>query len=185
MKSHAISGPRDFPDAPAAAVQQAAAGEAASGTGAAFVDTYLPALLAQAHHLVSREFHAVASVHGFSPSEWRVLATLASGDPMSIGRLARLTVIKQSTLTRVLDRMEAADHVRRVPHPADRRITLVALSPAGTKAAAQLIPLAREHERRVLEPFGRKRGAELKETLLHLIEMHAQAAEDGPDAEDA
>src|SRR5438094_110879 len=97
--------------------------ETGETTAAQFVDGYLPALLAQAHHLVSGEFHAVANSHGFTPSEWRVLATLASGAPSSIGRLAQITVMKQPTITRLLDRMEAAGHVRRLPSEGDRRVT--------------------------------------------------------------
>jgi DNA-binding MarR family transcriptional regulator len=142
------------------------------------VDDYLPALLAQAHQLVSGEFHAMANEQGFTPSEWRVLATLASGEPMSIGRLAQIAVMKQPTLTRLLDRLESSGHLRRLGHGGDRRITLVTITPAGSKSAAKLIPLARQHEQRVLEPFGAQRGAELKETLMHLIAMHHPGGEE-------
>src|SRR4029077_17580899 len=76
-----------------------------------FVDDYLPALLAQASHLISSEFHKVARQHGFSVSEWRVMATLAGGHAISIGRLAQIAVMKQPTVTRMLDRMTAKGHV--------------------------------------------------------------------------
>jgi DNA-binding MarR family transcriptional regulator len=137
-----------------------------------FVDDYLPALLAQASHLISGEFHRVVNAQGFTVSEWRVLATLAGGEPVSIGRLAEITVMKQPTVTRLLDRMEAAGHVERLGHDGDRRVTLVSITASGSKLVAGLIPLAREHERRVLEPFGAKRAAELKDTLIQLIELH-------------
>ena len=143
-----------------------------------FVDDYLPALLTQASHLISGEFHRVARDHGFAVSEWRVLATLAGNEPMSIGRLAEITVSKQPTVTRVLDRMEARGHVRRLPHDSDRRVTLVAITPAGNRLVSGLIKLAREHERRVLEPFGLQRAAELKETLRHMIELHQHAGDE-------
>ena len=68
-----------------------------------FVDDYLPALLAQASQLISGEFHRVVTAHGFTVSEWRVLATLAGNEPMSIGRIAQITTIKQPTVTRLLD----------------------------------------------------------------------------------
>ena len=143
-----------------------------------FVDDYLPALLAQASHLISREFHQVVNAKGFSVSEWRVLATLAGGDPVSIGRLAEITVMKQPTVTRLLDRMEASGHVKRLAHDGDRRVTLVSITPSGSRLVAGLIPLAREHERRVLEPFGVKRAAELKSTLIQLIELHKGGVEE-------
>ena len=95
-------------------------GKRADGCGR-FVDDYLPALLAQASHLMSSEFHRVVVAHGFSVSEWRVLASLADSEPMTIGRLTQITVIKQPTVTRLLDRMNAKGHVERLAHDTDRR----------------------------------------------------------------
>ena len=137
-----------------------------------FVHGYLPALLAQAHELVASAFHAIAAEHGLAPSEWRVLATLASGTPVSIGRLAEIVVMRQPTVTRLLDRMEATGHVRRVPHEGDRRITLVTITPHGQAVTGKLVPLAREHEARVLAPFGARRASDLKQTLMELIHGH-------------
>ena len=142
-----------------------------------FVDDYLPALLAQATQLISGEFHRVVKAKGVTVSEWRVLATLAGGEPLSIGALAQVTVTKQPTLTRVLDRMEARGEVKRIPHGEDRRITLVAITPAGNRLVSGLIRMAREHEHRVLEPFGLQRAADLKATLKRMIELHKDLAE--------
>ena len=140
-----------------------------------FVDDYLPALLAQASELISAEFHRVVRRHGFSVTEWRVLATLAGGKPISIGKLAQVTVTKQPTVTRLLDRMEARGQAERLPHDRDRRITLVHITSKGAKTVEQLMTLAREHELIVLEPFGLTRAEELKTTLRQMIDMHARA----------
>ena len=142
-----------------------------------FVDDYLPALLAQASNLISGEFHRVVKAKGFTVSEWRVLATLSGSEPISIGRLAQITVLKQPTVTRVLDRMQARGQVRRIAHAGDRRVTLVGITPVGTRLVAGLIKLAREHEQRVLEPFGLPRAAELKATLKRMIELHKRPAD--------
>jgi DNA-binding MarR family transcriptional regulator len=142
-----------------------------------FVENYLAALLAQASHLISAEFHEVVRAHGFSVSEWRVLASLADGDPTSIGQLAQVAVTKQPTLTRLLDRMEAKQQVERLPHESDRRITLVRITPLGRRTVAKLIDLARKHEARVLEPFGLTRAEELKTTLRRIIELHRELPE--------
>lgn len=145
---------------------------------ASFVDDYLPALLAQASHLISGEFHHVVTAKGFTVSDWRVLASLDGAEPMSIGALARVTTMKQPTLTRVVDRLQARGHVRRIAHATDRRITLIEITPAGDKLVAGLIGLAKEHERRVLEPFGLARSNELKKTLRQMIELHADLAQE-------
>jgi DNA-binding MarR family transcriptional regulator len=144
-----------------------------------FVDDYLPALLAQASQLISGEFHRVARQQGFSVSEWRVMASLADGAPISIGDLAQVTVTKQPTVTRLLDRMEAKGQVERLSHGSDRRVTLVRITRQGAKAVEHLIALAREHERRVLEPFGLARAEELKKTLRRMVELHAGQPADG------
>jgi DNA-binding MarR family transcriptional regulator len=152
---------------------------------AAFVDDYLPALLAQASHLISGEFHRIVTAKGFTVSDWRVLASLDGAEPMSIGALARLTTMKQPTLTRVVDRLQARGHVRRIAHETDRRVTLIEITPAGDKLVAGLIDLAKEHEHRVLEPFGIARSNELKKTLKQMIAMHADLAQDTGADEDS
>jgi DNA-binding MarR family transcriptional regulator len=149
-----------------------------------FVDDYLPALLAQASQLISAEFHRVVKANGFTVSEWRVLATLAGNEPMSIGRLAQITTIKQPTATRLLDRMEVKGYVQRVENEGDRRITLVRITSTGTRLVSRLIPLAREHEMRVLDPFGQQRSKDLKSTLRSIVELHRASAPDPQDDED-
>ena len=138
-----------------------------------FIQDYLPALLAQASQLISSEFHVVARRHGFSVSEWRVMASLADGVPLSIGQLAQSTITKQPTLTRLLDRMEARGDVERLPHDSDRRITLIRMTRDGARKVETLMRQARDHERRVLEPFGLNRAEELKRVLRQLIETRS------------
>lgn len=157
----------------------------ASAPAPRFVDDYLPALLAQASQLISSEFHEVARQQGFSVSEWRVMASLAGGESVSIGRLAQVTVTKQPTVTRLLDRMEARQQIERLPHDSDRRITLVRITPQGAKSVEHLMELAREHELRVLEPFGLQRAEDLKATLRRMIDLHAQAPGDAAEGAQA
>lgn len=137
-----------------------------------FVDDYLPALLAQASELISGEFHEVVQASGLSVTEWRILATLASKPGLSIGGLADITVSKQPTVTRLLDRMESKDYVQRYAHYSDRRITMVRITPLGRTIVADLMAQAKDHERRVLQPFGLKRAENLKVTLRRIIELH-------------
>ena len=139
-----------------------------------FGEGYLAALLAQASRLISAEFHAVVKACGFSVSEWRILATLTDSDGMSIGGVAQVSVTKQPTVTRLLDRMEEKGYVERYAHGTDRRITMVRITDSGREIVAGLIVQAREHERRVLEPFGLQRAETLKATLRRIIELHQQ-----------
>lgn len=141
-----------------------------------FVDTYTPALLAQVSQLISGEFHVIVQASGFEVSDWRVLSTLSDGKAISVGRLAQVSVTKQPTLTRLLDRMEAHGYVKRLPHETDRRITLVRITPSGQKLVSALIEQARAHEDQVLAPLGKDKAEELKATLRLLIELHRPPA---------
>ena len=136
-----------------------------------FVADYLPALLGQAAQLIQGEFHRVVREHGFMVSEWRVLATLADGAEMTTGRLAEVSLTKGPTATRLLDRMEARGQVQRLPDTADRRITRVRITPGGQRTVSALIALARDHENRVLAPFGLAQAEALKATLRGLIDQ--------------
>ncbi len=137
-----------------------------------FVDDYLPALLMQASVLISSEFHAVVRRHGLSVPEWRVLATLSDGRAVPLGELAQITVTKQPTLTRLVERMVQRGQIERRAHQTDRRYTPLCITPAGRRLVQRLIELAREHEQRVLEPFEIEQAQALKATLRGLIEQH-------------
>lgn len=177
-----MNNPRHASSVPAKTPRRSPRAAAETQPKRRFVEDYLAALLAQASHLISSEFHRVAREHGFSVSEWRVLASLAGGDAISIGRLAQIAVMKQPTVTRMLDRMAQRGHVERLPHESDRRITLVRITDAGERTVGRLMELAQEHETRVLEPFGLESAEALKNTLRRMIELHEHAP--GDDAQD-
>ena len=136
-----------------------------------FFDTYLAALLAQASHRISSEFHRVVRAQGLSVSEWRVLASLAEGHPVSTSRLAKLAIMKTPTTSRLLDRMQARGQITRMVDESDRRVTLVCITPKGQRTVSRLIERAREHEAKVLAPFGLERAEALKTSLRTLIDM--------------
>lgn len=140
-----------------------------------FVDHYLPALLGQAWHLVSSEFHAVVESQGLSVLEWRVLSTLVGNGPMGISRLAQKTVSKQPTVTRLLDRLEAQGHVQRVPDAKDGRVTRVRVTRSGRKLVSGLLAQAELHEKMVLASLGARKSEALKAALHELIDRYGPA----------
>ena len=85
----------------------------ARGRPRTFIDDYLAYLLARASHLISAEFHVVVRRTRLPVLQWRVLATLADGQALSIGEVADIVLIPQSTLTRVAERMVAAGLLHR------------------------------------------------------------------------
>jgi DNA-binding MarR family transcriptional regulator len=139
-----------------------------------FVDGYLAYLLARASHLISGEFHREVEASGLSVQEWRVLATLADRPDCTIGMLAELTLTKQPTLTKLVDRMAVDGLVRRRAGKTDRRQALISITSRGLALAQPLLERAAQHERAMLDSFGTRQGALLKETLRTLIALHTQ-----------
>ena len=71
----------------------------------------------------------VAIRFGLSESDIETLEALIDMGASTAGRLSELTGLTSGAVTRVIDRLEQAGFVRRVPDPADRRRVIVEASP--------------------------------------------------------
>ncbi|MBL8382085.1 MAG: MarR family transcriptional regulator [Burkholderiales bacterium] len=142
---------------------------------ARFIDDYLSYLLARASHAVYKEFERTVNAAGLSSLEWRVLATLADVDGLSVGDLARVVLAKQPTLTKLIDRMEGAGWVARAGRDGDARVTVVRATARGKRAVARLKALAKEHEREILASFGAHEVATFKAMLRSMVERSERA----------
>jgi DNA-binding MarR family transcriptional regulator len=145
---------------------------AGAGEPERFVDSYLAYLLARTSRLISAEFHAELAIRQVPTMHWRVLVTLHDG-PMHVTSLAHIVLERQPTMSRIIDRMEKLDLVRRKPDVADRRSILVSITEEGMRVVKPLLTLAKQHEQDVLAPLGEKNAKVLVEVLKKLIALHA------------
>jgi len=134
-----------------------------------FIDDYLAYLLARASHLVSRQFHAQLKPRGMAVPVWRVLSTLSDGDGLPVTELAKITLFKQPTLTKVIDRMSKQGVVERRASERDRRKVLVYITPKGRALVADLLVRAKQHEQDVLAGHSEAEIERLKAALHTLI----------------
>ena len=135
-----------------------------------FLDNYLSHLLARASHLVSEDFTPVLKKAGIDRGRWRILAALSDAGEMTIGRLAKAVLMKQPTLTKSLDRMEAEDLVKRHNAPNDRRSTLVRITDHGRETISDLLVRSKEHEEQILRNYSAEEEEVLKRVLRTLID---------------
>ena len=75
---------------------------------------------------------------GLTPNDARALGTLGAASGRTMRSLAEEWVCDASNVTWMVDRLETAGLAERRSKPADRRVKLVALTPAGVKAKAEL-----------------------------------------------
>jgi len=85
-------------------------------------------LLARVHQLSGRKLGEKLRRFGLdqiNPAQGRILFVLWQEDDLPISELAKRTSLGKSTLTSMLDRLEEAGYLRRIPSPADRRVITV------------------------------------------------------------
>jgi MarR family transcriptional regulator for hemolysin len=98
---------------------------------------------------VSRAFDDTLAEAGGSLPVWLVLISLKSRPLASQRELAEVVGIKGATLTHHLDTMESAGLVTRRRDPANRRLHLVELTPAGDALFLRLRDAATAFDRRL------------------------------------
>jgi 3-hydroxy-9,10-secoandrosta-1,3,5(10)-triene-9,17-dione monooxygenase reductase component len=135
-----------------------------------FARNYLAYLLARASFNVSSEFHATLKDWDLTVPEWRVLACLMDVEGLSVGELAAMALMKQPGLTKVLDRMERDDLVKRKSTPDDRRRVTLHLTAKGRARVKPVQAAAMEHEADLLRKFSDDQRATIKYALDLLID---------------
>lgn len=135
-----------------------------------FVADYLLYLLAAASDGASAQFHAQVRKRGLRVPEWRVLACLYDRDGAMITHLARIALVEQSRLTRIIIQMEERGLVLRQSDPSDGRRVRVFLTPEGQKLTRDLVPMARAHEAQLLARLSNHDAGSLKPMLKALLE---------------
>jgi DNA-binding MarR family transcriptional regulator len=93
---------------------------------------------------LSKEYESAISRRlGINATDTAALGELMMNGPMSPTDLARRLQISTAAVTTVVDRLNAADHVTREPHPTDRRGVLIVLTPETVRRAMRtLMPVA-------------------------------------------
>ncbi|MDK3020677.1 MarR family winged helix-turn-helix transcriptional regulator [Pseudodonghicola flavimaris] len=136
-----------------------------------FVPSYLLYLLAKVSDRASAEFHAHARAEGLRVPEWRVLASLTDEDGAMTTRLAWLSMMEQSRLTRIIDQMVERGLVIRRSDPQDGRRVRVFLTLEGRALALRLREDAQAHEARILARLDPEDAARLKPLLATMLEQ--------------
>lgn len=105
------------------------------------------------------------------PAEANVLATLADGTPLTPSTLAAKIGSRTTTMTSVLDRLEARGLIARERHPGDRRAIQIELTASGRKAALSARDALRRVEARALAGLPASKVASLRAALDRMAEV--------------
>ena len=118
----------------------------------------------------TRALNAELRRFGLDYARWRVLAVLNEDVALSMGRLAELSSVDRTTLTRTLGLMEAEGLIVRKSNESDRRGVDISLTPGGRRALEKILPLVLAQTDRALQGFSRLEVDELRGLLIRMVD---------------
>jgi MarR family transcriptional regulator for hemolysin len=130
-------------------------------------DQSLGFLLADAARVMRRSFERRSNPYGLSTAQWRLLVILGRDGPSSQSHLAETLDIEPISVSRLIDRMEAAGWVARHPNPADRRARII----MATARAQQIHTRIREISEQIYDDALATLGDAEREILKHALAM--------------
>ncbi len=111
------------------------------------LEGFLPYRLSIVTNRISQAFaRRYSDAFGLAIPEWRVMAVLGSFAPLSANQVCERTAMDKVKVSRAVARLAAAGHLRKAANPADRRSTLLRLTPKGRRTYGKIVPLARDLE---------------------------------------
>lgn len=134
------------------------------------LDDFLPYLMNRIAHRLNLDLNEELRTIGTTLPQWRVLAVLKVGDGRNVGELSVYTVIEQSTLSRILERMAEAGFVDRRSSARDARVTEVFLTSLGAEMFEKSLPIALRHFHRATHGLGEAEVARLVRTLHKVLD---------------
>ncbi len=126
----------------------------------------LPIALLRAREAVMGPVRDMLATSGVNEQKWRVLRVLQESGPLELSQVAEAAVLLSSSLTRMVGPMQAEGLVTRATPSADRRKTILAITPAGQA-------LVHAHAAQSAALFDRieaEFGAQRLDQLLDLLE---------------
>jgi len=119
--------------------------------------------------VVHAGFEAALAEYGVTVAQWSVLITVYREDAVTPLEIARFIDVDPGSLTRLLDRMEDKDLIRRLPVDGDRRSIRIALTPHASALAPRLAALADANDTHFFDVLPEGEARAFRATLARLL----------------
>ena len=110
-------------------------------------------LLAKAYQRACALYKEKFDSYDLTPQQFGLLRFLWEEDGLTQVELSNRSQIDRTTIGGLIDRLEQAGLLVRLPHPEDRRAYRISLTDAGKSLEKELTPLAEELHRVILAPL--------------------------------
>ena len=133
------------------------------------VDDSVPYLMVRVSGMMNRQLELALRPLKVSFQHWRILAVLAQQNGSSITDLSDYAVVPHSSLSRLLNRMEADGYVRRQIDTQDARTVQVYTTPLGEDMYRRILPIAVAIRERALAGMSAAQKTNLLELMNHML----------------
>lgn len=130
-------------------------------------------LIAKIHQLAGRilasklkEYH----IDEINPAQGRIMFVLWRNDGISINELAKKTSLGKSTLTSMLDRLEASGFLKRIPSREDRRKILIKRTENDKAFQNRYVQVSQDMTKLFYAGFSEKEIDEFEQYLRRIFE---------------
>ena len=104
-----------------------------------------------------------------NPAQGRIMFALWQNDDIAINELVRKTQLGKSTLTSMLDRLETAGYIQRIPSSTDRRKILIRRTQKDRDMEKQYVKLSQELTKVWYENFSEKQINDFELALERIL----------------
>jgi DNA-binding MarR family transcriptional regulator len=105
-----------------------------------------------------------------------------AAEPLTPSQVSDRVLIASATMTATLDLLEHRGWIRRVPNPADRRSTLIEITPDGRAVTDQLLPGIRTLEKNTMSALTAAERAHLLDLLAKILARAAEITAEQPES---
>jgi MarR family transcriptional regulator, organic hydroperoxide resistance regulator len=141
-----------------------------------FIDEFYFYLLIHAHSLLSKHVDVYTAEENVSRNEFKVLVSMVGNPGLSLGQLAEIMQIQQSTLSRMIDRMVGVGLIERKAARGNRRSLALNLTSQGKAKAAPLVKHGTTLNTYIETVLGPKDSGDLKRILKRIISNERDVA---------
>ena len=139
------------------------------------LESFVPYMLNQIFSQMNEVLRQALKPYRVSIHQWRVLCFLKLHGELSIGDISANTVMGQSTISRVVDQLEANGYAVRRPMPRNNRVILVSLTESGDEVIETVFPVAVSVHHVAMEDFSpveRERFLAMLHRVLGNLQVH-------------
>lgn len=140
-----------------------------SGAGAQLLlDSIIPYQINQLAHNMNRILDLELRSQGLSISMWRIMAALDFNAAVPVKDLARHAMIEQSTLSRILKKMQAEGLLENKKSEVDGRVHKIMLTEAGRHRYGAVREITMRHVGRIVHGFDAQERADLARYIARM-----------------